>query len=167
MSTTELARWYCVAADGVACVCVDQEDAEQTAKTADMDWPRNGPHQAVLLMDAKDLSMLWGALGACRDAIPVPPIGDANEHLWQQAMQDPKAVPDFVRASVTHITAQHYQLVAELEQESRLMRARMERLQAERDGIVLAIIERLERACGATGMPPTLICREFMPEVAR
>lgn len=53
---------------------------------------------------------------------------------------------------------------AEVEQENRLMRARMERLQAERDGIVLAIIDRLERACGVTGMPPLLVRREFLPE---
>ena len=60
--------------------------------------------------------------------------------------------------------AQAPDLTADLEHEARLMRARMERLQAERDGIVLAIVERLERACGATGMPPTLIRREFMTE---
>ena len=35
---------------------------------------------------------------------------------------------------------------------------------AERDGIALAIVERLERACGAKGMPPTLVRREFLPE---
>lgn len=45
-----------------------------------------------------------------------------------------------------------------------IIRARMARLQAERDGIALAIVERLERACGANGMPPTLVRREFLPE---
>ena len=164
MSTAELARWYCVAADGMATLCANEDDAEQNAKMADMDWPRNGPHQAVLLMDAEDLSMLWGALGACRDAMPCPPSRSSGESMWKQAMSNPTAVPDYVRASVAHITAQRDELVAELEQENRLMRARMDRLQAERDGIVLAIVERLERACGATGMPPALIRREFMTE---
>ena len=45
-----------------------------------------------------------------------------------------------------------------------IMRARIDRLQSECDGLVLAIIERLERACGATGMPPLLVRREFLPE---
>lgn len=45
-----------------------------------------------------------------------------------------------------------------------IIRARMTRLQTERDGIALAIVERLERACGAKGMPPTLVRREFLPE---
>lgn len=102
-------QWYCIAADGMATLCADEDDAKQNAKMADMDWPRSGPHKAVQLVDAEDLSMLWGALGACRDAFPEPPVGGANEHLWQQAMQEPKAVPDYVRACV----AVHAELLAE------------------------------------------------------
>lgn len=45
-----------------------------------------------------------------------------------------------------------------------VLRTRIERLQGERDGIVQAIIQRLESACGQSGMPPNLIRREFMPE---
>jgi hypothetical protein len=43
--------------------------------------------------------------------------------------------------------------IAELEHENKLLRARNERLQKTLD----AIVPRLEAACGATAMPPTLI----------
>ena len=43
--------------------------------------------------------------------------------------------------------------IDELEHENRLLRARNERLQKTLD----AIVPRLEAACGATAMPPTLI----------
>lgn len=50
-------------------------------------------------------------------------------------------------------------MVAELEQENRLMRARNERLQHIIDGIV----PRLENACGAGTMPP-LVAKKFIEE---
>lgn len=50
-------------------------------------------------------------------------------------------------------------LIADLEQENRLMRARNERLQKIIDGIV----PRLEQACGATSMPP-LVIKKFIEE---
>lgn len=59
------------------------------------------------------------------------------------------------------MTEAQHDTLAELEQEARLMRAKMERLQAERDGIVATILTRLEAACGAASMPPTLIRSEF------
>lgn len=44
-------------------------------------------------------------------------------------------------------------LIADLEQENRLLRARNERLQRTMDGIV----RRLEDACSVGTMPPTII----------
>lgn len=77
----------------------------------------------------------------------------------------PEAQAEFSDPHITRVAEVFAELVrAEQEKEARLMRARMTRLQAERDGIALAIIERLERACGAKGMPPTLVRREFLPE---
>lgn len=109
-------RWYMLNKFDMATLCKDQQDADDLVVRCDAEWQNMAPHKAVLLMDAESLSMVWGALGACRDAIPVPPIGDANEHLWQQAMQEPKAVPDFVRASVAHLTAQRDELLAALKE---------------------------------------------------
>ena len=45
-------RWYMVTQDGAATLCVDREDAEVEARKADREWPRNGPHRAVQLVEA-------------------------------------------------------------------------------------------------------------------
>jgi hypothetical protein len=46
-------RWYMVARDGMAMLCVDREDAEAEARKADRASPRNGPHRAVQLGEAQ------------------------------------------------------------------------------------------------------------------
>ena len=45
-------RWYMVTQDGAATLCVDRADAEAEARKADREWPRNGPHRAVQLVEA-------------------------------------------------------------------------------------------------------------------
>lgn len=54
--------------------------------------------------------------------------------------------------------------VDELEQENRLMRARIERLQAERDGIVVAILDQIKMANGPRSVSEMVIRNRFMPE---
>jgi hypothetical protein len=44
-------RWYCLDIKGVATLCANEKDAKQTAKEADMDYPKNGPHKAVQLVE--------------------------------------------------------------------------------------------------------------------
>jgi len=44
-------RWYCLDIKGIATLCADENDAKQTAKEADMDYPKNGPHKAVQLIE--------------------------------------------------------------------------------------------------------------------
>lgn len=54
MSTTPLPpRWYSVANDGPATLCVDQADAEHTAKESDLAYPTRAPHRAVQLVEAQ------------------------------------------------------------------------------------------------------------------
>ena len=50
--TDMVGRWYMVTRDGMATLCVDHEDAEAEARKADREWPRNGPHRAVQLVEA-------------------------------------------------------------------------------------------------------------------
>lgn len=45
-------RWYMVTQDGAATLCVDRADAEAEARKADREWPRNGPHRAVRLVES-------------------------------------------------------------------------------------------------------------------
>jgi len=51
-------RWYCLGKDGVATLCADKDDAEQSAKLASLDWPRNAPYRAVQLVEADELDAL-------------------------------------------------------------------------------------------------------------
>ena len=48
-------RWYCVNNMGMATLCADQADAEMTANDCNIQWPRQGPHRAVQLVEASAL----------------------------------------------------------------------------------------------------------------
>lgn len=45
-------RWYFVANDGAATLCVDEADARESAAEADIAFPRMAPHRAVQLVPA-------------------------------------------------------------------------------------------------------------------
>ena len=47
-----LARWYCVSREGMATLCVDEEDARANAAHCDQAWRAGGPHRAVQLLEA-------------------------------------------------------------------------------------------------------------------
>lgn len=42
-------RWYCVAHDGAATLCTDEDDARSTVEWRDHEFSQLGPHVAVLL----------------------------------------------------------------------------------------------------------------------
>jgi hypothetical protein len=44
-------RWYCIDKTGMATLCADEDDARQSAKLAEQDWPRNAPYRAVQLCE--------------------------------------------------------------------------------------------------------------------
>ena len=48
-------RWYCVNNMGMATLCADQADAEDVARTCDIDFPRQSPHRAVQLVEVSEL----------------------------------------------------------------------------------------------------------------
>ena len=49
-------RWYFVANDGAATLCVDEADARESAAEADIAFPRMAPHRAVQLVPAYQLA---------------------------------------------------------------------------------------------------------------
>lgn len=49
-------RWYFVANDGAATLCVDEADARESAAKADIAFPRMAPHRAVQLVPADQLT---------------------------------------------------------------------------------------------------------------
>lgn len=55
-----------------------------------------------------------------------------------------------------------HDLAAELEQENRLMRARMERLEAERTTLLEAVCRRIDQACGPNSVAEMAVRTEFL-----
>ena len=51
-------RWYCVSREGLATLCKDEADANETAGQCDKSWPLGGPHRAVRLADANEIGTL-------------------------------------------------------------------------------------------------------------
>ena len=49
-------RWYFVANDGAATLCVDEADARESASDADIAFPRMAPHQVTQLVSASQLA---------------------------------------------------------------------------------------------------------------
>ena len=49
-------RWYFVANDGAATLCVDDADARESASEADIAFPRMAPHQVTQLVSASQLA---------------------------------------------------------------------------------------------------------------
>jgi len=46
-----VSRWYCMASNGLATLCANEQDARTMAEDCDASWPKNAPHRAVLLGD--------------------------------------------------------------------------------------------------------------------
>lgn len=47
------ARWYMVDRIGMAMLCINEADARREAANNEMMFPRNGPHRAVQLIEAR------------------------------------------------------------------------------------------------------------------
>ena len=56
--------WYALAADGMATLCVDRDDAEKTAADSEKEWPNCGPFRAVQLYTAPPQGAAKGATDA-------------------------------------------------------------------------------------------------------
>jgi hypothetical protein len=42
--------WYVIDKEGLATLCADKQDAETTAKEADLLWPKNAPHRVAQIV---------------------------------------------------------------------------------------------------------------------
>ena len=58
MTTPQHHRWYCVDNMGMATRCADKADAEDVARTCDIDFPRQAPHRAVQLVELSEMDKL-------------------------------------------------------------------------------------------------------------
>lgn len=69
MNTEDIIKsWYSVTAYGAATLCVSEQDARDVSATSDKQWPQNGPHRAVQLVDAYALAALEARASASDEA---------------------------------------------------------------------------------------------------
>ena len=45
------ARWYCLSREGMATLCVDEEDAKEVAAESWVLYPNNGPYRVAQMVD--------------------------------------------------------------------------------------------------------------------
>ncbi len=50
-----IGRWYSVTRDGLACLCLDEDNAREMAAQCDRDYPKHAPHTAMMLGDVTAL----------------------------------------------------------------------------------------------------------------
>ena len=74
MSAATEPRWYVLNSMHMATLCADKADAEDVARTCDMEWPRQSPHRAVQLVEAPK--------------IHYPTMADPVAWMWRVADSD-------------------------------------------------------------------------------
>ena len=78
MTTPQTPRWYSVNNIGMATLCADKADAEDVARTCDIDFPRQSPHRAVQLVEVS-------GCGIGRDEIVIMALEAGFAHSWSEA----------------------------------------------------------------------------------
>ena len=79
-------RWYCVANDGAATLCVDEADARESASEADIAFPRMAPHRAVQLVPADQLAASVAAeRGKCAGIVNELRMESARRNMPESA----------------------------------------------------------------------------------
>ena len=93
-----VARWYCVSREGMATLCIDEEDARANAAHCDQAWRAESPHKAVRLVDAAEAERLRAALDAERKRVLV--VVEQRLLTWRQRTMkksgDRLALDDFM-----------------------------------------------------------------------
>ena len=91
---TEL-RWYSINNIGMATLCADKADAENVARDCDMEWPRQGPHRAVQLVELSELEAERTARIEARQR-----LADMKELAAKAGLAHRKAVQEAVREAL-------------------------------------------------------------------
>ena len=95
MSAATEPRWYCVNNMGMATLCADKADAEDVARTCDIDFPRQSPHRAVQLVEVSALEKERTARIEAQQR-----LADAQELAAKSGLAHRKAVQDAVAEAV-------------------------------------------------------------------
>ena len=100
MTTPQQPRWYCVNNMGMATLCADQADAEMTANDCNIQWPHQGPHRAVQLVEASTLDTESTARIEAQQQ-----LADAQELAAKSGLAHRMAVQRCVQAAVAEAVA--------------------------------------------------------------
>lgn len=95
MTTPQTTRWYSVNNMGMATLCADKADAEDVARTCDMEWPRQGQHRAVQLVEASTLDTERAARIAAQQR-----LADMQELAAKAGLSRMKTVQEAVAEAV-------------------------------------------------------------------
>jgi len=55
--------WYVIDKEGLATLCADKQDAETTAKEADLLWPKNAPHKVAKIVQEQPAPVMTDEKG--------------------------------------------------------------------------------------------------------
>ena len=100
MTTPQQPRWYCVDNMGMATRCADKADAEDVARTCDIDFPRQSPHRAVQLVEASALDTERAARIEAQQR-----LADMQELAAKSGLAHRMAVQRCVQAAVAEAVA--------------------------------------------------------------
>ena len=103
MTTPQTPRWYSVNNIGMATLCADKADAEDVARTCDIDFPRQSPHRAVQLVELSALELVeLSALEKERTARieAQQRLADMQELAAKAGLAHMKAVQEAVREAL-------------------------------------------------------------------
>ena len=103
MTTPQTPRWYSVNNIGMATLCADKADAEDVARTCDIDFPRQSPHRAVQLVELSALELVeLSALEKERTARieAQQRLADMQELAAKAGLAHRKAVQEAVREAL-------------------------------------------------------------------
>ena len=100
MSAATEPRWYVLNSMHMATLCADKADAEDVARTCDMEWPRQSPHRAVQLVEASTLDTERTARIEAQQQ-----LADAQELAAKAGLAHRMAVQRCVHAAVAEAVA--------------------------------------------------------------
>ena len=95
MTTPQTPRWYSVNNIGMATLCADKADAEDVARTCDIDFPRQSPHRAVQLVELSALEKERTARIEAQQR-----LADMQELAAKAGLAHRKAVQEAVREAL-------------------------------------------------------------------
>jgi hypothetical protein len=103
----DVVRWYCVSREGMATLCVDEEDARRNAAVSKEAFPFHAPYRAAQLVDAAALESLTARVAELSAAVDAEREACARaceaEHISRRLIDDHRAYNSALRNAASAI----------------------------------------------------------------